>query len=194
MQETWIHSLDQEDPLEKEIATYFSILAWEIPWTEEPHGLQFMGLQRVGLDLVTKHQQIFHCTYKYTLHLLYPFICQWTFRLFPCFGYYKQWCYGHRVVCIFLNYSFIWIYAQEWDCWNLWQVYFIFLRNLQTVFHNSCTNTHSHIPLTVQQDSLVSTPHPAFVICRLFNDGHSDQCEILPHCSFHLHFSNNQQY
>ena len=39
MQETWIRSLDQEDPLEKEMATHFSILAWEIPRTEEPGGL-----------------------------------------------------------------------------------------------------------------------------------------------------------
>ena len=48
MQETQVQSLSQEDPLEKEMATHFSILAWEIPWTEEPGGLQSMGLQRVG--------------------------------------------------------------------------------------------------------------------------------------------------
>jgi len=39
IQETWVQSLGQEDPLEEEMATYFSILAWEIPWTEEPGGL-----------------------------------------------------------------------------------------------------------------------------------------------------------
>ena len=48
--ETWVQSLDQEDPLEKEMATHSSILAWVIPWTEEPGGLQTMGLQRVGHD------------------------------------------------------------------------------------------------------------------------------------------------
>ena len=48
--DTWVQSLDQEDPLEKEIATHSSILAWEIPWTEEPGRLQSMGLQRVGHD------------------------------------------------------------------------------------------------------------------------------------------------
>ena len=48
MRETWIRSLDGEDPLEKEMATHSSILAWKIPWTEEPGGLQSMGLQRVG--------------------------------------------------------------------------------------------------------------------------------------------------
>ena len=50
MQETQVRSLGQEDPLEKGIATHPSILAWEIPWTEEPGGLQSMGLQRVGHD------------------------------------------------------------------------------------------------------------------------------------------------
>ena len=50
-QETWVRSLGWENLLEKEMATSSSILAWEIPWTEEPSGLQFMGLQRVGHDL-----------------------------------------------------------------------------------------------------------------------------------------------
>ena len=45
--ETWVQSLGQEDPLEKGTATHPSILAWRIPWTEEPGGLQPMGLQRV---------------------------------------------------------------------------------------------------------------------------------------------------
>ena len=44
---TWLRSPGQEDPLEKEMATHSSILAWEIPWTEEPGGLQSMGSQRV---------------------------------------------------------------------------------------------------------------------------------------------------
>ena len=48
MQETWVQSLGQEDPLEKDRATHSSILAWRIPWTEEPGGLQSIGLQRVG--------------------------------------------------------------------------------------------------------------------------------------------------
>ena len=54
-QETWVHSLGVEDPLEKEMETYSSILAWEIPWTEERGGLQSMGSQRVG-HLATKQQ------------------------------------------------------------------------------------------------------------------------------------------
>ena len=50
MQETWVRSLVWEDPLEKETATYSSTLAWRIPWTEEPGGLQSTELQRVGYD------------------------------------------------------------------------------------------------------------------------------------------------
>ena len=50
MPETWVRSLGQEDPLEKEMATYSSILAWTIPWTEEPGELQSTGSQRVGHD------------------------------------------------------------------------------------------------------------------------------------------------
>ena len=50
MWETWVQSLGQEDPLEKEMATHSSILAWRIPWTEEPDGLQSTGSQRVRHD------------------------------------------------------------------------------------------------------------------------------------------------
>ena len=49
-QETWVQSLGGEDSLEKEMATHSSILAWRIPWTEEPGKLQSMGSQRVGPD------------------------------------------------------------------------------------------------------------------------------------------------
>ena len=48
--ETWVRSLSREDPLEKEMATHSSTLAWKIPWTEEPGRLQSMGSQRVGHD------------------------------------------------------------------------------------------------------------------------------------------------
>ena len=50
MRETWVRSLGGEDPLEKGMATYSNILAWRIPWTGEPGGLQSLGSQRVGHD------------------------------------------------------------------------------------------------------------------------------------------------
>jgi len=57
VQEMWVRSLGQEDPLEKEMATHSNILALEIPWTEEPGELQSMALQRIGHNLATKQQQ-----------------------------------------------------------------------------------------------------------------------------------------
>ena len=57
VQETQVSPLVREDPLEKEMATHSSILAWEIPWTEELGRVQSMALQRVGHNLATKQQQ-----------------------------------------------------------------------------------------------------------------------------------------
>ena len=57
MQETWVWSLGLEEPMKKEIATHSSILAWEIPWTEEPCELQFMESQRAVHNWATTQQQ-----------------------------------------------------------------------------------------------------------------------------------------
>ena len=81
MQETQVRSLGQEDPLEMEMATHFSALAWKIPWTEEFGRLQSMGLQ------------------SSTRLSNFPF-------LFLFFG----------------------VYAQQWDCWVIWQFYFQFFK------------------------------------------------------------------
>ena len=67
MQETQVRFLSEEDPLEKEITTHSSILAWKTPWTEEPGGLQSTGLQRVRHDLATKRQQPPHAGAHKTL-------------------------------------------------------------------------------------------------------------------------------
>ena len=58
MQETWVQSLGWEDALQEGMATHSSILAWRIPWTEEPDGLQSMGSQRVGHDQAIKQQHL----------------------------------------------------------------------------------------------------------------------------------------
>ena len=65
-----------------------------------------------------------------------------------------------------------------------------FLGNLHSVFHSGCQFTF--LP-TVQECSLFSTPSPAFIVCRVFNSSHSDWCDVISHCSFDLHFSNNEQ-
>ena len=61
MCETWVQSLGWEDPLEKEMATHSSILAWRIPWTEEPGGLQSTGSQRVGHNRETSLHHVLNC-------------------------------------------------------------------------------------------------------------------------------------
>ena len=64
-----------------------------------------------------------------------------------------------------------------------------FLRNLHTVFHRLYQFT---CPPKMQECSLFSTSSPALVVCIFFDDGHSDQGEVISHCSFDLHFSNNE--
>ena len=77
MQEMLVLSLGQEDPLEEEMATHSSIIAWEIPWTEEPAGLQSAGLQN------SRTKQQLYCIPKF----VHPFSCRWTFQLFPIYSY-----------------------------------------------------------------------------------------------------------
>ena len=70
MQEKWVWSLGRKDPLEKEMATHSSILAWETLWTEASCGLQSMVGKRVGYDLATK-QQYMHDIYCVQINLYY---------------------------------------------------------------------------------------------------------------------------
>ena len=70
MRESWVPSLDQEDPLKKGMAIHSSILAWRIPWTEEPGGLQSMELQRVRHDWAANS---FTFTFIYRQNVLHPF-------------------------------------------------------------------------------------------------------------------------
>ena len=72
MQETWVWFLEWEDPWEKEMATHFSILAWKIPWTEEPGRLQSIGSQRVGHNWVTMGVCVCVCVCTHT-HISFTF-------------------------------------------------------------------------------------------------------------------------
>ena len=74
---------------------------------------------------------------------------------------------------------------------------FSFLRKLHTVFHNGSyqftfpPTVHAAAAAKVHEGSLFFTPSPAFIVYRLLDDGCSDRCEVIPHCSFDLHFANN---
>ena len=74
VQEMQVWSLGQEDPLEEEVAAHSNILVWKIPWTEEPGGLKFMGLQRVGHNLRTEHgtRDFLYIRCPYTPHATHP--------------------------------------------------------------------------------------------------------------------------
>ena len=70
MQEVWVRSVGQKDPLEKGKATHSSIPAWRIPWTEEPGGLQSAGSQTAGHDRVTNTLNMYKCKIMYELLIL----------------------------------------------------------------------------------------------------------------------------
>ena len=94
----------------------------------------------------------------------------------------------HRGACIFLNCSFVQIYAKEWDCWIIW--YFSTQFSEKYCFPQWLYQ-FTFLP-TVKESSLFSIPSPAFVICRFINDGHSDWCEVVHHSSFDLPICNTQ--
>ena len=77
MQETWVQSLGWEDPLEKEVATHYSIQAWKIPRTKEPGGLQSMGSQRVGRNWATSLRFTSSYWYRENLKTLLKDIREW---------------------------------------------------------------------------------------------------------------------
>ena len=99
MRETWVWSLGWEDPLEESMATHSSILAWRIPWMEEPGKLPSIGSQRVGHDWMTKHSTwVFH-----KCHLLYQgfslqFLVLWSFGV-------MKWCWILSKCFFYINWD-----------------------------------------------------------------------------------------
>ena len=130
---------------------------------------------------------MFHCVY--IPYLLNPFICQRTFRFFPYLGYCKivlQWTYRGM-------YLFEWMFCQD-ICWGvglLDHMVVLYLVFWGTSILFSIIVVPIYIPTNSEGGSTFLHTSPAFVICWLVNDDHSDRCEMIPHSSFDLHFSNN---
>ena len=101
MQETWIRSLGWEDPLKKAMAPHYSILDWRIPWTEEPGGLQPMGLQRVGHDQETNTHTYMRAWISLANYTLKSHFYLLTIRIQWCNWYFYIYSFMHHH-CILL--------------------------------------------------------------------------------------------
>ena len=95
MQETWVRSLGQEDPLGKEMATHSSTLAWKIPWTEKPGRLRSMGSQRVGHNWATSLSLSF-CNAWYFFPHSFIFILHWEW--FSWNQYITEFCFSPNLI------------------------------------------------------------------------------------------------
>ena len=134
---------------------------------------------------------IFNYVYIHTLYvpcLLYAFICQ-TFRLLLDLGYF--------VNSVAMNTGVhVCFWIRDFCGCMLRNGFMYHMAALCLVFYGtsilfSIVASPIYIPVNVWEGSLFSTPSPAFAICRLFDDVRSDWCEVIPHCSFDLHFSNS---
>ena len=128
MQETRVWSLDHEDPLEKGRATHTSILAWRISRTEEPGGLQSMGLQRVRHDWVTKHRHRHTHTHTHTGWIMAVMVEVAT-RMRPVLVMLLPWRHGTN----FFFFCSLWADPFSWEISGRWASYFytqLFLSHL----------------------------------------------------------------
>ena len=140
--------------------------------------------------ILIMHIKIF-CLNPYLLPASNPSVrftklCYCMLKVYP--GYCKQYCSEHWGTRVFLSYAFLRVYGHQWDCWIIWQFQF-FKESLccSSQWLYQCT-----FPPTVQEGSLFSTPFPALIVCKFLDYGRCNYCEVIPHCSFDLHFSNNQ--
>ena len=131
---------------------------------------------------------MFHCVY--VPQLLYPFICWWTSRLLPWSSSCKQCCNEQWDTCVF-QFWFPQGICLEVGFLGHMVVLFLVFKDLSIASPIVAVSTY--ISTNNARAFLFSTPSPAFIVCRLFDDGHSDWFEVIFHGSFGFHFSNNEQ-
>ena len=143
MQETWVWSLGWEDPLEKGMATYSSILAWRIPWREEPGGLQPMGSQRIRHDRAANTFTVNiplsgYATVYLSIHLMKDILATFKFRQswISCYEHLCAGFYGHTFSALLDKY-------QQHD-YLIDKSMSSFVR--PAVFGSSCATLPSHRP------------------------------------------------
>ena len=152
-----VPSQDQEDPLEEDMATHSSILAWRIPWTEEPGGLQSMGLQQQDMTEVTWNSTANNATMNIKGDISFQI------SVFLFFGYNsRSGIAGSHGTPIF----------------NI-------LRKIYTVFHSGCINLYSIGVLEFPfLHILVNNYLSSFLFTYLFIYYYFDRCEVISHCDF----------
>ena len=111
------------DSMDVSLSELWKLVMDREAWRPAIHGVL---KSRTRLSGWTELNWILHCVY--VLQLSYLFICWWTSRLLACPGCYKQCCDEHWGACVSFNSGFLAVYAQQWDCWVVWQFYFQFLK------------------------------------------------------------------
>ena len=122
--ETWVWSLGQEDLLERGRTTHSSTVAWRIPWTEEPGGLQSLGSQRVGHDWANKHMySIKHNFTFYFYFKIYRNVLKWQCQIVN--SSLKRWLFFLRFHLSFLRGLAVKILILSWNVYdNWWKLFF----------------------------------------------------------------------
>ena len=158
MQETWVQSLGQKDPLEKRMAIHPSILAWRIPWTEKTGGLQLMGLQRVGHNRATNPFTFTGLTHhsqgEYIIHAVNTPSMEWT---------HPGWLFTFTASQIHTSVDDMWLVGKLWGDWVQWYLeesstFFIIHQSVGTreivSFYISISTSVLHPLCNLQQGSL----------------------------------------